>query len=160
MLLYVRPKIFKFNIRNSSLSEAILFGYVNLTSLICTYGSNIIFCDFSARILSSTINSSSLFCTISHVVEICSKKQMFRIHTRGIITFMQNLKALGDRAVMNYPGHSMCSQLWSPKMTITFWVFTRGPQPACFSFINLSEKSFLERRLIHVNPIQFLLGVV
>lgn len=51
---------------------------------------------------------SSFLNHIKHIIFACSKKQMFRIYARRVITFMKDAKPFWNKTIVNFPRKTMC----------------------------------------------------
>ena len=113
------------------------------------------FCKYMVSILTSFKKClTTFFVSISHIILISTKKQMSRINTRRIITFMEGPHSWWYWSIMKFPRYSMCfitfiTTLHLPiKPSIT--IFSCCPNPTrtkfwsnCWSvFVDFVPKSF------------------
>ena len=103
------------------------------------------FGQFCARVLFSPLVAiPSLPRSVSIIIKICSKPKVVRIYTCAIITFMQNAKAIWNRADMNTPTYPMrpiaLFSFFSGKGAISA-LLSSFPLPAVICFMDKFKKS-------------------
>ena len=83
--------------------------------------------------------TATLVCHVGHIIELCPKKEMFRIYTGWVVAGMTDVEARRDRAIMPLKGKAMRSNkhwmtilLPSNKYaSIVFAIAQSAPVPAC-----------------------------
>lgn len=123
-----------------------------LPSVFFSYKNNLILCKNILRVFFSVIDGRKRISTfIKHIIHIvfkCSKKEMFRIYTTWIITFMTNIKTLWYFSKMDIPRNSMCSGRTSPSiksdLSVSLSLFGSIPFPTFMKWnhLNFRPKSF------------------
>lgn len=89
---------------------------------------------------------------ISHVVGMCSDKQMLRVNAISYVTFVKNLFSFWDFSEMVNPRVSMGGHLDAffaairPKKTISCYKDCSTPQPTSTSFFNIFKESYMRWR--------------
>ncbi len=94
---------------------------------------------------------SSFLYAINPIVSLSTEKEMSRINTSAIITFVKHTKTFWDRlSVVKFPGYTMCQKYFSKwrlgnngAISITHNYFF--PFPATFLFNKRSKESFFKR---------------
>lgn len=90
--------------------------------------------------------SPSFEVAISHVLKMCSKKKVIRIHTRRIITAMAHLLVHRRGRMLNRPCNtSRDVETSNPERPVSLFVFTAYPEPASIGLVDLDRESFLVR---------------
>lgn len=104
------------------------------------------------------MSRTSLSDHVAHIIHRCSDEQMVRSHARPIVAMMANEHFSRYLPVMNCPRYSVNSVNVLPsigairKIAISFWITFSGPIPACFGFLNISPKTFLNvfRKMLRI----------
>ena len=127
------------DIRNSTEGHIKFFGYVPVVVSFSQQFLNFV----NILIRKLEISISPFLYHISHVVKLCSKKQMFWINTYRIITLMQYINCR-HFTKCQVPRNSMSGIGFVIKFysTVAASCFVSYPKPACFSFFNITPKSF------------------
>ena len=112
---------------------------------------HVLFSDFCATVSCTSIVSS--FCdTIFYVVCLCTKKEMFWINARGMVTVVKNAYSCGDSSNMDNPTESVGSHWFSAppiSIAVSTRIFGSCPKPTCSGLFNSGPKPN-DKRLIAV----------
>lgn len=106
-----------------------------------------VFPDFLQPLFCVAISAFGRF--VSHVVSMCTKKQMFRICALWVVTFVKNVHALWNRAKMQHPRYTASGFFFCHAANADHSVapgFSSKPQPAFVSFLYFRPKSLFKRR--------------
>ena len=83
---------------------------------------------------------------VFNVVYCCAQKQMKRVNARGVVAFVQHLKAFIKKTKLYFISHPMGFLVLrrNPKVSIPVFIFSGLPQPAFLpgSNLNLAPKPF------------------
>jgi hypothetical protein len=93
----------------------------------------------SKRMFFSLI-ASSLLCHISHVVGMCSKKQMIGINTRRVVARMQNALSLRKNLIVSQFPHEVMGKNNSftvPNSSVPSLIFASWPEPTVVCHRNI-----------------------
>lgn len=98
---------------------------------------------------------SPLISGIIKIVRLSSKKQMFRICTRAIVAFMQNIQAFRDFSKMQYPRNSAGFMIGSKNFHLPISISSLPcPFPTAMMFYDILKKSFSLISWPTLNPAQ------
>lgn len=127
-------------IRNFIFSHLANYGYIFFSKLrVCVFASFVGF---------SFIVSATLSVFISHIVSVCTKKQMFRVYTSRSVALVKNVTTLWYFSIVKLIGYTVGKGFikvtfsGDPKHSIPLIVFVGKPQPTTiFTDFILSVKS-------------------
>lgn len=133
-----------FNSPYCSNMNSIRICYATSISRIISYFTNIF--GFKFFVFGMCAQATTTFINhIIHIVSMCSEKQMIWINTRWIIAMMTNKHSMWNITFKYKPCSSMGFPSFSlkQKRSVTFLAVNSAlPKPTCFSFFNVSKKSF------------------
>lgn len=121
---------------------------------------NLRFCKFSPPIFLSTCIKPIFFRGISHIISMCSKKEMCWIYARWIIstrTIVKHAESFGDWSFYQLPRNTVrvCGNIFYGKFAITKFIASTRKQPASVRtvLIHFSPKSFWYRFKVFISPL-------
>lgn len=149
--------------------DSVLINFIFHSQKSCFYAMNqlnsnlfnLTFCKFCTSIIFTILIRCSIFLNhISHVVCMCTQKQVRRITASSIIAIVQYMKIVWDRAMSQKPCHSMRfgHKSFILKASISLSVFARKPIPTIprIKFFDFRPESAFRRaeKLARINGIK------